>query len=487
MTLRRRLFLLLGALVALLVAGQVVLVRSLTRELADEVGAVAVSVGESVAAAVGEEPRFLPKLPGEILHERQVRVIRVPPPGPDGPRQLTLDVDDVEVDEAAGPAEKGAVPEEGGELGEREVKHSVVKVKLLDKGSERTLVLDDGGEARAIPLPERGVSREVGRFQRRLLLGSLALAALGVVAAAVVAHRVSRPLAELAAAARRVGEGDLGTQAPEPRDRDVGAAVAAFNRMSRELAQLDEHARALRAREHLAELGEVARGLAHSLRNPLHALGLSVDELAAAGSVAPGAGGEAADLAQAARRQIQRIDRSLRTLLVLAAEGAGPAPEPVDLTALAEDVALEVLQDLRGRVRIEVEGAGAEPDGAPSPTVLGVAAELRAMVQALVVNAAEASPEGGLVRVRVAGSPRGATVEVSDQGAGLPAEVRSRLFSPHVTTKPTGSGMGLFLCHRLATTRYGGSLALEDAAGGGTRAVLELGNRRAAGNEGANA
>ncbi len=489
MTLRRRLFLLLGALVALLVAGQVVLVRSLTRELADEVGAVAVSVGESVAAAVGEEPRFLPKLPGEILHERQVRVIRVPPPGPDGPRQLTLDVDDVEVDEAAGPAEKGAVPEEGGELGEREVKHTVVKVKLLDKGSERTLVLDDGGEARAIPIPERGVSREVGRFQRRLLLGSLALAALGVVAAAVVAHRVSRPLAELAAAARRVGEGELGTQTPEPKDRDVGAAVAAFNRMSRELAQLDEHARALRAREHLAELGEVARGLAHSLRNPLHALGLSVDELAAAGSVAPGAGGEAADLAQAARRQIQRIDRSLRTLLVLAAEGAGPAPEPVDLTALAEDVALEVLQDLRGprrnSVRVEVGGAG--QDGAAPATVLGVAAELRAMVQALVVNAAEASPEGGQVKVGVAASADGATVEVSDQGAGLPAEVRSRLFSPHVTTKPTGSGMGLFLCHRLATTRYGGSLALEDAAGGGTRAVLELGNRRAAGNEGANA
>lgn len=480
MTLRLRLFLLLGALVALLVAGQAVLVRSLARDLAEEVGEMVVSVGESVVSAVGEGPLDLPPLEDRAVRERHVRVIQVPrgEEPPQGGVTVHLDEETETIKRPAG--ETGAAPEE---IGVRETKHAEIKIKLIDKGGERTLVMDDGGEARAIPIPERGVEREVGRFRRRLLAGSLALLGLGLTVAAVVAHRVSRPLAELAAAARRVGEGALGTQAPEPEDKDVGATVAAFNRMSRELRRLDEDARALRAREHLAELGEVARGLAHSLRNPLHALGLSVDERAATG-----AGGEgAADLARGARRQIQRIDRSLRALLVLAADG-GPARESVDLGALAADVALEALQDFRGKVRIEVE---TPPEDAGPVAVTGVAAELRAMLQALVVNAAEASPEGGLVTVRLAASTKGATVEVIDQGLGLAAEVRARLFSPHVTTKPTGSGMGLFLCHRLATTRYGGSLTVEDgahggtpmmeAASGGTRAVLELESRQAPG------
>lgn len=468
MTLRLRLFLLLGALVALLVAGQAVLMRSLTRDLAEEVGDIVVSVGESLVEAVGEEPLHLPPLEGGELREHQVRVIRIP--------------------RAEGTAEEGQIHDVI-----HEVKRTEVKIKLVDKGGERTLVLDDGGgAARAIAVPEGGVSREVGRFRRRLLLGSLGLLAVGLAAAGAVAHRVSRPLAELTAAARQVGEGALGTQAPEPRDREVGSAVAAFNRMSRELARLDDDARAFRAREHLAELGEVARGLAHSLRNPLHALGLTVDELAAVATTPAGpapldSGGEgAAELAQGARRQIQRIDRSLRSLLVLAADG-GPAKEPVDLAALAADVALEVLQDFRGPrrngVRIEVEALA---EGEPL-TLLGVAAELRAMLQALLVNAAEASPEGGQIRLRLAASPAGATIEVLDRGEGLPAEVRARLFSPHVTTKPTGSGMGLFLCHRLATTRYGGDLTIEDREGGGSRAVLALSRRQAAGEPAPNA
>jgi signal transduction histidine kinase len=66
---------------------------------------------------------------------------------------------------------------------------------------------------------------------------------------------------------------------------------------------------------------------------------------------------------------------------------------------------------------------------------------------------------------------------VEDEGPGLPSEVRSRLFTPHVTTKPSGSGMGLFLAYRIATARYGGSLVLEERVPRGTRAVFTAGPR----------
>jgi signal transduction histidine kinase len=242
--------------------------------------------------------------------------------------------------------------------------------------------------------------------------------------------------------------------------------------MSRRLAHLDAENRRLAESERLSELSEVARGLAHTLRNPLNALGLSVEELAARAAAAePGASAGALDLADAARRQIRRIDASLRFFLALASAGAAAA-ERVDVASLAREVALEALQDGGGRVRIEVDSP------APAP-ITAVAAEVKAVLQALVVNAVEASPDGARVRLAVAPGGGGrAELEVEDEGPGLPAEVRRRLFSPHVTTKPHGSGMGLFLAHRIAVGRYGGALALEPGATGGTRARLVLADRR---------
>ncbi len=110
-------------------------------------------------------------------------------------------------------------------------------------------------------------------------------------------------------------------------------------------------------------------------------------------------------------------------------------------------------------------------------------AEVKTALQALVVNAVEASPDGGRVDVTLAArAGGGARIEVVDAGPGLPDEVVARLFQPHVTTKPHGSGMGLFLAHRIAVGRYGGALALAAAASGpGTRATLELGDRAGGG------
>lgn len=323
-------------------------------------------------------------------------------------------------------------------------------------------------DVRFIPIPDADLKARVGRFSRHLLLGTGALLLAGLVAAAVVAQRVSAPLRQLSEAAERVGDGALGTRVGAvSSDHDVGRALGAFNRMSARLVDLDHAHRSLAERQHLSEIGDIARGLAHSLRNPLNALGLSLEELAA--RAAPG--DESDHLARAARRQIRRIDHSVRSFLALASHGG--AVEPVDLGALAHDVALEVLQDAGGRVRFDVR----VPE--PLEPLPAVAAELRAVVQALVVNAAEASPDGATVEIDVrSGDAQRLSLVVADRGSGLADAVRARLFTPHQTTKAHGSGMGLFLAQRIATTRYGGDLVLDDRAGGGTRATLVVGARR---------
>jgi signal transduction histidine kinase len=341
---------------------------------------------------------------------------------------------------------------------------------VLETDAERDVLFVRGPEMkRRIPIPHAEVASTLDRFGSQLLLGNLALLAVGLLAAAVVAHRLTRPLASLSEAAERLGSGELGAAVDAQRgerDDEIGRTIASFNRMSQRLAELDRENRRLASAEQLSELGEVARGLAHSLRNPLNALGLAIEQVGAPPEVVEGS-----------RRQIRRMDGALRSFLALASAGSAQA-EPVDLAQLAREVALEALQDGGGRVRLEVEAGGAAP-----LVVAGVPAELKAVLQALVVNAVEASPEGGRVTIRLgpdeSADSGGARIQIADEGAGVAEEVRARLFEPHVTTKPHGSGMGLFLAHRLVSGRYCGDLRLEPRGGAtaGTVATLRIGDR----------
>jgi signal transduction histidine kinase len=497
-TLRLRFFLLLAGLVALLVAGQTLLVRSLAERLDRDVAVVAARVGEDILS--GFEFRADENAAEPAVGDGRARVLVVthgaaddgesPATGGEGEREPTAPEGAAA---AASPGGETTAPpamvwkverswdfrrpdgrvESGSEVrvldaapGEGAPKP--FKVLVEPDAADDVLFLRGPALDRRIRVPRAPVASTLDRFRSELAVGSLALLGLGLAGAALLAHRATRPLAALAGAARRIGSGELGVEVPVDRRDEIGQALAAFNAMSTRLADLDRENRRLAENERLSELGEVARGLAHTLRNPLNALGLSIEELAAGGDA-----GRAAELAESSRRQIRRIDGGLRSFLALASAPAAE-PEPVDLAALAREVALEALQDAGGRVRIEVEAA--------APVVVAaVAAEAKAIVQALVVNACEASPEGGRVTVRVArGEDARARLRVEDEGPGVAAAVRERLFAPHVTTKPHGSGMGLFLARRLAVGRYGGAIELADRPAGGTVFEAVLGDRVAA-------
>lgn len=545
MSLRMRLFVMLGALVALLVFVQWWWIRGLADDLTAEVGEVAVWVGNNVATALveerGREPCVGPGCGHVILTTREIsrqgtsvttgervfvfkkdRVLENDPVLEQD--QATGDTGDTGDMGAAGAARRWVAAgeddtlsamreqledqgfrvrmgaDEGGGRTSLVAVHDV-EIDMAPAERERHMVLrlhtNHGGHPeegalhpaahgtdlsrvfeRRIPIPAGGVEAKLERFSRRLWLGSAGLLGLGLALAAVIAHRVATPLRRLSSAAARVGAGELGAQVADAGgDAEVSQAIAAFNHMSSRLAALDARSRALAARQHLSEIGEIARGLAHTLRNPLNALGLSVDELV---TRAP-ADANAEQFGASARRQIRRLDQGIRSFLTLASQGGG-VTEPVDLVNLARDVALEASQDAAGRkVAVAVDAAE------PLPSLAAISAELRAVLQALVVNAIDASPDGETVRIALSVDREGpgehaegavVRIEIEDRGAGLAPAVRERLFTPHLSTKAHGSGMGLFLAQRIATTRYGGSLALDDRAGGGTRATLCLGPRR---------
>jgi signal transduction histidine kinase len=99
---------------------------------------------------------------------------------------------------------------------------------------------------------------------------------------------------------------------------------------------------------------------------------------------------------------------------------------------------------------------------------------VRAALSNLVENATEVSPDGEAVVISIAREDDVAVVRVVDGGPGLPEEVRQKLYSPHVTTKVGGSGMGLFLARQLLVGMHGGALEIADGADGGTIATIRL-------------
>jgi signal transduction histidine kinase len=511
MSLRLRLIALLVVLASLLALGQWALARKLAADLERELGTAAESVGRDVLRLLERLPDSPPGVSatGEaLLHQRVVVMrgehleVREIEESAAVTRASATDV--VGGDESTASEKQGAPAGSTGDVhrGARAatpgphpamVGHFQVHLERVETSSGKPQVVVLRGElpAHRLAVPTSGVEEAMARFTRRLLFGSLGLFAAALALGVAVTHRFTRPLQDLADAARRVGAGGLGTAAPAA-PGEVGEAIAAFNQMSTQLAALDAEARRLRASEQLSELGEVGRGLAHSLRNPLNAIGLALEELAthatgaapaasreaheadavAGASPASGPASDPAAIATAARRQIRRIDAALRGFLALAA-GEAPAAA-VDLVAVARDVALAALQARPGNGAPPAVEVGAEAEPLP---IGGVEAELRAALQALVVNAVEASPPGAPVTVSLGRDGDAVTVTVADRGAGVPVEVRARLFTPHVTTKPAGAGVGLYLAQRLASNRYGGALSVEDRAGGGTVAVLRLRDR----------
>ncbi|MBE5315869.1 MAG: HAMP domain-containing histidine kinase [Xanthomonadales bacterium] len=334
---------------------------------------------------------------------------------------------------------------------------------LRERGEARLQVIGLGPELR-IELPSSPVERALDEFRRQLLWALGGLLLFGMLGASLIARRLTRPLQALAQGAAALGRGEAGVQVRSAGPPELRASIDAFNRMSADLARVEAEASVRREQRALAELGEIGRGLAHSLRNPLHALGLSLEALAARSD-----GGDAAQLRAAGREQLARIDQALRGFLALAS-GEGAQAEPVWLGEIIDDVLLEARQRCGTRVELLRELAPV--------SLRGVRAELRILVHTLVLNAIEAAPAGTTVRVSCRAEAAGVRIEVEDAGPGVPETVRARLFEPHVSSKPTGAGMGLYLSQRLARQRYGGGIDLQPRQPQGTCAVLHLNDRR---------
>ncbi len=308
----------------------------------------------------------------------------------------------------------------------------------------------------------------VNELNALLVRATLLVLGIAVVLTVLVARRTTRPILALRRHTQRVAAGDLDARLEVDRRDELGELAEAFNRMTAELAE--SRARLVRAEKESA-WSEMARQVAHEIKNPLTPISLSVNLLRRARA-------EGSPEAEAIlERTLDMVERQVENLRQIAqgfqAFAGKRRLEPVetDLRALIDEV-LELehawAEELGVRVVVEGEGVRAELD----PT------ELRRVLINLVTNALQAMPAGGELRVTVREEAGAVVLEVLDTGEGVSEEVRRRLFEPYFTTRSAGTGLGLAICKRVID-EMGGEIHLEAAEGGGTRAWLRLPRRPA--------
>jgi len=334
-----------------------------------------------------------------------------------------------------------------------------------------------GGVARSIPLGaanapaariEVSVASEgLARARFTVLLAFLGALAAGTAAAAIaagaVAARVTRPVEALREAAARVAAGDLRARVDVKASGEIGDLVRAFNDMT---ADLDQSRIRLAQAERVAAWREVARRVAHEIKNPLTPIAMSVETLRDALDQQRPDFREIFDestraVSDEVRRLKRIVDEFSRFARLPAPERAPVAPEELVGAVLAlfpeAPPGISVLREI-------------EPD---LPPVLADRDQVLQVLLNLVRNALDAMGGGGTLRIQAARVAAGVAFTVSDSGAGISPEDLARVFEPYFTTKEGGTGLGLAIAHRIAE-EHGGRLEAASRQGQGAAFTLTL-------------
>ncbi len=281
-----------------------------------------------------------------------------------------------------------------------------------------------------------------------------------------IAARVSRPIEQLAHAAEEVAGGNWDVRVPPRGHDEVSVLARSFNHMTEQLQSQRDR---LVQSERVAAWRELARRLAHELKNPLFPLQLTVENLVRARELPPA---EFDEVFRESTSTLATEIANLKTIIGRFSEFSKmpkPELERIDAKVLVERVRTlyETAAGRDAKIRMAV-------DVADTPMPLDADPELlhRALSN-LVLNAMDAMPDGGVLTISARLVDANVELRVADTGQGMTPEECERLFTPYYTTKQHGTGLGLAIVQSVVAD-HAGTTAVESPAGGGATFIITL-------------
>lgn len=316
--------------------------------------------------------------------------------------------------------------------------------------------------------------RPLIELQRQIVSTAMLAGGIGILVAVLASlwftARVTRPVVSLADAARRVAAGDLNAKVDVESGDELGELAASFNHMTEDL--LLQKDRTLQA-ERVAAWRELARRLAHELKNPLFPLQVTVENLMRAKQKSPEMFEEV--FHESTATLLAEID-NLKTIVGRFSEFSRmpqPQRQPTQVNEIVRSV-LRVFQaqlrstdQAKNRISVHTQLPETLPKISADPDLLHRA------LQNLVLNAIDAMPQGGELAIRTGTIADRVELSVSDTGSGLTPEECGRLFTPYYTTKQHGSGLGLAIVQSVVAD-HGGKISVESTKEKGTTFRIEL-------------
>jgi signal transduction histidine kinase len=300
------------------------------------------------------------------------------------------------------------------------------------------------------------------------LLSATAGILLAILLSGWAAARVTRPVEELARAAREVAAGDWNARVEVTSADEMGELAESFNHMTHELLAQKEH---LVQAERVAAWRELARRLAHELKNPLFPLQLTVENLLRARQQSPE---QFEEIFQESTSTLLAEISNLKTVISRFSEFSRmPQPQfqQIHVNEVVQNLARLFQAQLRttehGSIECKLDLTDSMQSIAADPELLHRA------LSNLVLNAMDAMPQGGTLTLRARRVGDLSFIDVSDTGAGLTPEECERLFTPYYTSKSHGTGLGLAIVQSVISD-HGGRISVRSEPGHGTTFVIEL-------------
>jgi nitrogen fixation/metabolism regulation signal transduction histidine kinase len=338
----------------------------------------------------------------------------------------------------------------------------------------RTMKLDEvAGLAVLATVPRDALTKTLARLDKEILQNGGVAVLVALVVAIVLGQSLARPIRELAHETREVVTGE-----PRPvrsrGSKEIRDLAASFNHTIDELTRMRKR---LAATERIAARREIARQVAHEIKNPLAPIRAAVETLRRLRFRGDEAFDEYFD--EATKTVLEEVHRiaNIVSEFTKFSRLPPPNPEPMDLVAAAKGVVALHAADP------DMVKTGGGPTQAPrvelsAEEIPEVRADRDQMVQVLTnlvqngLEAASAVRPDPRVHVSVAKQGEGRVrIVVRDNGPGVAEEMRDKLFEPYATSKATGTGLGLAICQRIVT-EHGGEIVYRPATKGG--AVFEI-------------